>query len=130
MVEELAWQMGRPTRYGGEFGGVNDRTDYMSDIAADDPGARMMVEDSDKFRRYIAREPVGVVFIIAPWNYPYLTTINTLVPALIAGQHGGPEARQPDPAGRRTAGRGVPRGGRARGRVPERRPGPCHAPNA
>ena len=44
-----------------------------------------MIEDSDKFRRYLAREPVGVVFIIAPWNYPYLTTINTLVPALIAG---------------------------------------------
>ena len=26
-----------------------------------------------------------MVFIIAPWNYPYLTTINTLAPALIAG---------------------------------------------
>ncbi len=39
LVEELAWQMGRPTRYGGEFGGVNDRTDYMSDIAADGAGA-------------------------------------------------------------------------------------------
>jgi acyl-CoA reductase-like NAD-dependent aldehyde dehydrogenase len=33
LVEELAWQMGRPTRYGGEFGGVNDRTDYMASIA-------------------------------------------------------------------------------------------------
>ena len=84
VVEELAWQMGRPTRFGGEFGGVNDRTAYMSEIAAASL-APMMVEDSDRFRRYIAREPVGVVFIIAPWNYPYLTTINTLVPALIAG---------------------------------------------
>lgn len=84
VVEELAWQMGRPTRFGGEFGGVNDRTAYMSEIAAASL-APMMVEDSEKFRRYIAREPVGVVFIIAPWNYPYLTTINTLVPALIAG---------------------------------------------
>ena len=84
VVEELAWQMGRPTRYGGEFGGVNDRTDYMARIAADTL-APTMVEDSDRFRRYLAREPVGVVFIVAPWNYPYLTTINTLVPALIAG---------------------------------------------
>lgn len=84
VVEELAWQMGRPTRFGGEFGGVNDRTAYMSEIAAASL-APTMVEDSDRFRRYIAREPVGVVFIIAPWNYPYLTTINTLVPALIAG---------------------------------------------
>ncbi len=84
VVEEIAWQMGRPTRFGGEFGGVNARTEYMAEIAAATL-MPMMVEDSDKFRRYIARDPVGVVFIVAPWNYPYLTTINTLVPALIAG---------------------------------------------
>jgi acyl-CoA reductase-like NAD-dependent aldehyde dehydrogenase len=84
LVEELAWQMGRPTRYGGEFGGVNDRTNYMADIAAATL-APSVVEDSDRFDRRISREPVGVVFIIAPWNYPYLTTINTLAPALIAG---------------------------------------------
>ncbi len=84
IVEELAWQMGRPTRFGGEFGGVNARTEYMAEIAAKTL-APEMIEDSDKFRRYLARDPVGVVFIVAPWNYPYLTTINTLVPALIAG---------------------------------------------
>jgi acyl-CoA reductase-like NAD-dependent aldehyde dehydrogenase len=84
LVEELAWQMGRPTRYGGEFGGVNDRTEYMASIAAETLAPKV-VEDSDRFRRLLAREPVGVVFIVAPWNYPYLTTINTLVPALIAG---------------------------------------------
>jgi len=84
VVEELAWQMGRPTRFGGEFGGVNARTEYMSQIAAETLAPKV-VEDSDKFRRYLAREALGVVFIVAPWNYPYLTTINTLVPALIAG---------------------------------------------
>ena len=84
VVEELAWQMGRPTRFGGEFGGVNARTEYMSEIAAETLAPKV-VEDSDKFRRYLAREALGVVFIVAPWNYPYLTTINTLVPALIAG---------------------------------------------
>lgn len=84
VVPEIAWQMGRPTRYGGEFGGVNERTGYMAKIAAD-ALAPMVVEDSDRFRRLIAREPVGVVFVIAPWNYPYLTAINTIVPALIAG---------------------------------------------
>ncbi len=84
VVEELAWQMGRPTRFGGEFGGVNARTEYMADIA-EKTLAPVMIEDSDKFRRYIAREALGVVFIVAPWNYPYLTAINTLVPALIAG---------------------------------------------
>lgn len=84
VVEELAWQMGRPTRFGGEYGGVNARTDYMASIAAETL-APHMIEDSNAFRRYIAREALGVVFIVAPWNYPYLTTINTLVPALIAG---------------------------------------------
>ena len=84
IVEELAWQMGRPTRFGGEFGGVNARTEYMSEIAAATL-APQTIEDSDKFRRYLAREALGVVIIVAPWNYPYLTTINTLVPALIAG---------------------------------------------
>jgi acyl-CoA reductase-like NAD-dependent aldehyde dehydrogenase len=84
IVEELAWQMGRPTRYGGEFGGVNDRTNYMGEIA-EQTLAPLVVEDSNRFRRYLAREPVGVVFIVAPWNYPYLTTINTLAPALMAG---------------------------------------------
>ena len=84
VVPEIAWQMGRPTRYGGEYGGVNARTDYMSQIAAETL-APQMVEDSGNFRRYLARDPVGVVFIVAPWNYPYLTTINTLIPALLAG---------------------------------------------
>ncbi len=84
VVPELAWQMGRPTRFGGEYGGVNARTEYMAEIAAETLAPKM-VEDSDKFRRFLAREALGVVFIVAPWNYPYLTTINTLVPALIAG---------------------------------------------
>ncbi|MFN3646448.1 MAG: aldehyde dehydrogenase family protein [Gemmobacter sp.] len=84
VVEELAWQMGRPTRYGGEFGGVNARTEYMAGIAAETLAPKV-IEDSAAFRRLLAREALGVVFIVAPWNYPYLTTINTLVPALIAG---------------------------------------------
>ena len=84
VVEELAWQMGRPTRFGGEFGGVNDRTAHMAEIAAE-ALAPMVVEASDRFERRIERAPVGVVFVLAPWNYPYLTAINTIVPALIAG---------------------------------------------
>jgi acyl-CoA reductase-like NAD-dependent aldehyde dehydrogenase len=84
LVTELAWQMGRPVRYGGEMGGVRERTAYMSEIAADSL-APTVIEDSDRFRRYLAREPLGLVFVIAPWNYPFLTAINTIVPALIAG---------------------------------------------
>ncbi len=84
IVPELAWQMGRPVRFGGEFGGVCERNQYMSKIA-EEALAPLVYEDSDRFRRYIAREPLGVVLVIAPWNYPYLTAINTIIPALIAG---------------------------------------------
>ena len=84
VVPELAWMMGRPVRYGGEFGGVNERADYMAAIARK-ALAPIEIEHSDKFTRTITREPHGVVFVIAPWNYPYLTAINSVVPALIAG---------------------------------------------
>ncbi len=84
IVPELAQQMGRPIRYGGEFGGFNERASYMADIATD-ALAPIVVEDSDNFKRYIAREAHGVVLVVAPWNYPYMTAINTVAPALIAG---------------------------------------------
>ncbi len=83
-VEELAWQMGRPTRFGGEFGGVNERADYMMSIA-EKALAPDIAESSDGFERRIERAPQGLVFVIAPWNYPYLTALNTIVPALVAG---------------------------------------------
>ncbi len=84
IVPELARQMGRPVRYGGEMGGVRERTAWMAEIA-EKALAPEVVEDSESFHRYLAREPVGLVFVIAPWNYPFLTAINTIVPALIAG---------------------------------------------
>ncbi|CAM5218521.1 Acyl-CoA reductase OS=Bosea thiooxidans OX=53254 GN=SAMN05660750_04736 PE=3 SV=1 [Bosea thiooxidans] len=84
VVTELAWQMGRPVKYGGEFKGFNERSNYMASIATD-ALAPLVVEDSAQFKRYIAREPHGVVFVIAPWNYPYMTAINSVAPALIAG---------------------------------------------
>ena len=84
IVPELAWSMGRPIRYGGEIGGVEERAYYMADIAPEALAA-IEVERSDAFCRYIQREPAGLVFVMAPWNYPYLTAVNTIVPALIAG---------------------------------------------
>lgn len=84
IVPELAHMMGRPIRYGGEFGGTDERASYMADIAAD-ALKPLVVEESGSFQRRIEREPVGVVLVIAPWNYPYMTAINTVAPALIAG---------------------------------------------
>ncbi len=84
IVTELAWQMGRPIRYGGEFSGFNERASYMAEIAKE-ALKPIVVEESDGFERRIEREPHGVVLVIAPWNYPYMTAINTVAPALIAG---------------------------------------------
>ncbi|KRD95848.1 aldehyde dehydrogenase [Bosea sp. Root381] len=84
VVTELAGQMGRPVKYGGEFKGFNERSNYMASIASD-ALAPLVIEDSAAFKRFIAREPHGVVLVIAPWNYPYMTAINAVAPALIAG---------------------------------------------
>ncbi len=84
VVPELAWQMGRPIRYGGEFRGFNERSNYLASIAADSLKS-LVIEESGAFERRIEREPHGVVFVIAPWNYPYMTAINTVAPALMAG---------------------------------------------
>src|SRR6476660_5663663 len=81
---ELAWQMGRPVRYGGEKGGVEERVRAMAAFAEEALRPYVPAEKPG-FRRYIAREPVGIVMVIAPWNYPYLTAINTIVPGLLAG---------------------------------------------
>ncbi len=84
IVPELAWQMGRPVRYGGEKGGTRERTDYMVKIAEEALAPRRHT-DRPGFTRFVKPEPVGIVMVIAPWNYPFMTAINTIVPALIAG---------------------------------------------
>ncbi|PIB25129.1 aldehyde dehydrogenase [Amylibacter kogurei] len=84
IVPEIAHQMGRPVRYGGEFGGFNERASHMADIATE-ALAPIIVEDSANFDRKIKRVPHGVVLVVAPWNYPYMTAINSVAPALIAG---------------------------------------------
>lgn len=84
IVPELAHQMGRPIRYGGEFRGFEERATYMAGIAAE-ALADITIEDSNAFHRKIKRVPHGVVLVVAPWNYPYMTAINTVAPALIAG---------------------------------------------
>ena len=83
--EELTWQMGRPiSQAPGEVGGFEERARHMIAIAPD-ALADLKPEAKEGFNRYIRREPLGVVFVIAPWNFPYLTSVNAIVPALLAG---------------------------------------------
>lgn len=85
IVPELAWQMGRPVRFGGgELRGFEERARYMISIA-EEALADVVPPPETGLTRYIRREPVGLVFVIAPWNYPYLTAVNSVIPALMAG---------------------------------------------
>lgn len=84
VVPELAHMMGRPVRYGGEFAGFEERGSHMA-VIAEEALADIAVGEDATVKRFIKRVPHGVVLVVAPWNYPYMTAINTLAPALIAG---------------------------------------------
>lgn len=85
IAEELTWQMGRPVaQTPGEVRGFEERARHMIAIAAE-ALADVQAAPKEGFRRWIRREPHGVVLVIAPWNYPYLTSVNAVVPALMAG---------------------------------------------
>jgi acyl-CoA reductase-like NAD-dependent aldehyde dehydrogenase len=83
---ELTSQMGRPIAHS-PFElrrGFQERGKYMAGIAAS-ALADIEVERSSNFHRFIRREPLGVVLVLAPWNFPWLTSVNAVVPALLAG---------------------------------------------
>jgi len=85
IAAEITWQMGRPIRYTpGEVRGFEERARYMLEVA---PAALAAVHPGEKagFRRQIKRVPLGLIAVVAPWNYPYLTAVNAVMPALIAG---------------------------------------------
>jgi acyl-CoA reductase-like NAD-dependent aldehyde dehydrogenase len=80
--EELARQMGRPIAYAPNElrRGFQERAQYMCGIAEE-----ALAEIAVSPGRFVRREPLGVVFVVAPWNYPWLTSVNAVVPALLAG---------------------------------------------
>jgi len=85
IAEEISWQMGRPVSQSpGEVRGLAERSRYMIAIA-EEALADIAVGEKPNFTRFIRREPLGVVLTIAPWNYPYLTAVNSVVPAILAG---------------------------------------------
>jgi acyl-CoA reductase-like NAD-dependent aldehyde dehydrogenase len=86
IATELSWQMGRPIAYT-PFEikrGFAERSSYMIAVA-EKALEDVEVEAKEGFTRFIRREPLGVVFTVAPWNYPYLTSVNSIIPALMAG---------------------------------------------
>ncbi|HEY3074082.1 MAG TPA: aldehyde dehydrogenase family protein [Burkholderiales bacterium] len=83
---ELTRQMGRPIAYTPNEirRGFQERALHMCAIA-EEALADIAAEKKEGFQRFIRREPLGVVLVVAPWNYPWLTSVNAIVPALLAG---------------------------------------------
>jgi acyl-CoA reductase-like NAD-dependent aldehyde dehydrogenase len=85
IAEQICWMMGRPIQYAkGEIAGMIERAQYMIEVAQT-ALAPIELPAKEGFTRYIQREPLGVAFVVAPWNYPYLTAINAIIPAIMAG---------------------------------------------
>jgi acyl-CoA reductase-like NAD-dependent aldehyde dehydrogenase len=84
IVPELTMQMGRPVRYGGELRSFEERVRALVALS-DDALAPISPAPKAGFRRMVKRTPLGLVLVVAPWNYPYLTAVNAIVPALLAG---------------------------------------------
>ena len=83
--EELSRQIGRPiSQAAGELNGFKERADYMLSIA-EKKLANIDVTKDNNFKSYIKRRALGIVFVIAPWNYPYLVAVNSIIPAMAAG---------------------------------------------
>lgn len=84
--KELTCQIGRPIRYS-PFEirrGFTERVNYMCEIAPQELGD-LRIEAKENFERFIRREALGTVLVLAPWNYPWLASVNAIVPALLAG---------------------------------------------
>jgi len=84
IAEEITLQMGRPIMHSGsELSGVNERASYMTQIA--ESALSDVKDDSAEITRIIRRVAHGTALVIAPWNFPYLTAINSIIPLLVSG---------------------------------------------
>ncbi|CAL0330153.1 unnamed protein product [Lupinus luteus] len=61
--------------------------DYYADLAEklDEKQKTPVSVPMDTFRSYVLKEPIGVVGLITPWNYPLLMATWKVAPALAAG---------------------------------------------
>ena len=81
ICNRLVIEMGRPIKYvNGEVNGLLERANHMIEIATES----LQDDVIDEYRK-IQHKPLGLVMIIPAWNYPYLISINSLIPSLLAG---------------------------------------------
>ncbi|HTP27017.1 MAG TPA: aldehyde dehydrogenase family protein, partial [Anaeromyxobacteraceae bacterium] len=85
IARDITRQMGKPIAQArAEVTTCASRASHMAGIA-EETLADERLPGKPGFERFIAREPVGVVLNIAPFNYPLLTAVNVVAPAVLAG---------------------------------------------
>jgi acyl-CoA reductase-like NAD-dependent aldehyde dehydrogenase len=85
IARDITRQMGKPLAQArGEVGGMAGRLRHMASIAAESL-ADIVLPPKEGFERRIAKEPLGVVLDLPAWNYPLLTAVNAIAPAVLAG---------------------------------------------
>ncbi|ETO20324.1 succinatesemialdehyde dehydrogenase, partial [Reticulomyxa filosa] len=82
---EITESMGKPLRQSlGEVNTMLQRAEAVLEMSTSALADEVLVP-MPNINRTIRKEPVGTVFVIAPWNYPLLCSINSIIPALLAG---------------------------------------------
>ena len=77
--------MGKPLNQAlGEIKTVGKRVNELINLAPSQLEEQLIKQNENGLLK-IRREPVGVVLLISPWNYPLITAVNTLIAAVLAG---------------------------------------------
>ena len=85
IARDITLQMGKPlTQARGEVKTFFHRAEYMLSIAKETLSPEILPAKPG-FHLRIEHAPLGVVYNIVPWNYPLLTAVNVVVPALLVG---------------------------------------------
>ena len=85
IAQDITLQMGKPiSQSQNEVQGMLYRAKSMCEFA-EDALKDILLPEVRGFKRFIRREPLGVVLDIAAWNYPLLIAINVIVPAVLSG---------------------------------------------
>ncbi len=121
IAPELSWQMGRPIKYaGGELARLRGAR-ALHDRHRGEALSPLVPAAKDGFKRYVRRDPLGIVLTVAPWNYPYLTAVNSVIPGTDGGQRRHSQSRRADHSCRRTFPERDGQGRPAEGAVPNAR---------
>jgi len=85
IADDISRMMGKPVGQAlNEVRGMASRARHMIGIAAASL-ADIELPEAPGLRRAIRKEPLGVVLDLPAWNYPLLTAVNVVIPAVLAG---------------------------------------------